>query len=361
MPKRKWNMKKKLLIAVAVLVIVALVGLAGCSLVSGNSTDNAANNSTGTNIVTYENVSQTELESALTRYREIAENLATQVEGLKETVRESIITAETNIGGYATVYVDSVINIVCTEPNKSNVSGCQGTGFIISEDGYLLTNNHVVSYETEEINYDDFRGYNWIGQKVYGTKTTHNTYSSVKASFDAASRYPSSDSYTLQVIYRDPAYDLALCKIVGNPPVGEHWTAIPFYEGTVVRGSELLVLGNARGFGYSATSGLVSATGKTFSDSPQLTFIQTDAAINGGNSGGPAINIYGGLVGVVNSKFVSVIKSSYFSSEIEDVEGMGFAIELTKVYEFIAAAQTSASVSVTYKTVSASSITANAA
>ena len=125
------------------------------------------------------------------------------------------------------------------------------------------------------------------------------------------------------------------------------FVAIPFFDGDVVRGDELLVLGNARGFGYSATSGLVSATGKTFSDTPQLTFIQTDAAIN----------IYGGLVGVVNSKFVSVIKNYYYSSEIEDVEGMGFAIELSKVKEFLNEAQSSQNITVSYKTVSAAKIT----
>ena len=349
-------MKKKLMIFIAILSVLVLIGLAGCSLIA-SSTDQIANSTNGTttttNITTYTDVTKEDLESALTKYREIAENLSSRITELEDTVRDAVVAANTHIGAYATVYVDSVLNITCS----GGSSGCQGTGFIITDNGYVLTNNHVVSYEVEEINYDDFRGYNWIGQKVYGTKTVTYTYSTITASFDAASAYPSNSSYTLEVIYRDPAYDLALCRLVGSVPVGEHWKAIPFYDGTVTRGDDLLVLGNARGFGYSATSGLVSATGKTFSDSPQLTFIQTDAAINGGNSGGPAINIYGGLVGVVNSKFVSVIKSSYFSSEIEDVEGMGFAIELTKVKEFIAAAETASSVTVSYKTISASSLT----
>ena len=347
-------MKKKILIIISVLVLVALVGLAGCGLI-GNSTDNLANSSgtTTKNVTTYTDVSKEELESALTKYREIAENLSTRVTDLEKLVQESVVTSNSNIGAYATVYVNSVLNITCNETTKSNVSGCQGTGFIISEDGYVLTNNHVVSYEVQEADPNNILGQNFWGQIVYGTKTVTYTYSSIVANFDSASDYPASSTYTLQMIYRDPAYDLALCKIVESVPVGTAWKAIPFYEGAVTRGDSLLVLGNARGFGYSATAGLVSATGKTFTDTPQLTFIQTDAAINGGNSGGPAINIYGGLIGVVNSKFVSVIKNSYFSSEIEDVEGMGFAIELDKVKEFLAAAQASASVTVTTKTVSA--------
>ena len=343
-------MKKKLLIAIAVMAVVVLVGLAGCSLVSGNSSDNAANNSNSTNnVTTYTDVSKTELEDALTRYREIAENLSTRVADLEELVRQSIVTSRSNIGGYATIYVNSVLNLACSEPNYVNVSSSGGTGFIITEDGYVLTNNHVVAYELSEIDYDNPLGRNLWGQLVYGTKTTTHTYSSVTATFDAASDYTDNTTYTLTVVYRDPAYDLALCKLVESVPVGETWNPIPFYEGAVVRGDELLLLGNARGFGLSATSGLISATGKTFSDSPQLTFLQTDAAINGGNSGGPAINIYGGLVGVVNSKFVST-----------NIENMGFAIELDKVKTFISAAQTNASVTVSYKTISAaSSITNN--
>lgn len=340
-------MKKKLLIAIALLAIITLVGLAGCSLLTGNSADTAANNSTK-NVTTYTDVSQSELESTLTRYREIAENLSTRVTELEELVRQSIVTSKSNIGGYATVYVNSVLNLTCSEPGNGNVSSSGGTGFIITEDGYVLTNNHVVAYELSEIDYDNPLGRNLWGQIVYGTKTTTHTYSSVTATFDAASDYTDSATYTLTVVYRDPAYDLALCKLTESAPVGDSWKPIPFYEGAVVRGDELLLLGNARGFGLSATSGLVSATGKTFADSPQLTFLQTDAAINGGNSGGPAINIYGGLVGVVNSKFVST-----------NIENMGFAIELDKVKTFIAAAQTNQSVTVTYKTVSATN--ANAA
>ena len=348
LPKRKWNMKKSKMLAIALVLMLIIVAMTGCTFVT--TTNGTNTNTEPETVTTYEDLSQDQLEEELTKYRAIAESLSEQVADLRATVAESIVAAKTNIGGYATVYVDSVVNITC----KTGQSGCQGTGFIISEDGYLLTNNHVVSYEATETDYDNVIGQRW-GQIVYGTKTVYYTYSSIKASFDEKSTYTSADSFSLEVIYRDPAYDLALCKFVGNPPVGEHWTAIPFYEGEVVRGNELLVLGNARGYGYSATAGLVSATGKTFSDTPSLTFIQTDAAINGGNSGGPAINIYGGLVGVVNSKFVSVIKNYYFSSEIEDVEGMGFAIELSKVKEFLAAAQASSGASVTYKTVSSDS------
>ena len=352
-------MKKKFIVVIAILLVIVAVSMSGCTLFTGSSTDNLANSSGTENVTTYTDVSKSELENALTKYREIAESMAERTAVLEDTVRQSITAAQTNIGGYATVYVNSVLNLVCKETTKSGVSGCQGTGFIITEDGFVITNNHVVSYEVQEADLDNVLGRNIFGQTLYGTKTVTYTYSSIVGNFDAASDYPDNATYNLEMIYRDPAYDLALCRITTAVPVGEKWKPIPFYEGAVNRGNQLLVLGNARGYGYSATSGIVSATGKTFTDTPQLTFIQTDAAINGGNSGGPAINIYGGLVGVVNSKFVSIIKSSYFSSEIEDVEGMGFAIELDKVKTFIAAAQTNASVTVTYQSITAPSSTTN--
>ena len=340
-------MKKKLIIITAAVLVCLMVFLAGCSLF--DSTDDLANKSTGsvssdtdTTKTSYSNVSRSELEEALTKYRQIAETLADRISDLEEAVQQAVSTTKSNIGAYAVSYVDSVMSITCSESKYTNL-GCQGTGFIISEDGYVITNNHVIYYEQSVVDYDKIVR-DWYGYG-YGTKTISGVYSSISGVFDFTSKYYQDGKvYTLQFIYRDPAYDLALCKIVDAVPegTGTSWQSIPFYEGEVVRGDELLVLGNAQGYGLSATSGLVSATGKTFTDYPKLTFIQTDAAINGGNSGGPAINIYGGLIGVVNSKFVST-----------NIENMGFAIELSKLKEFLSAAKTAdgTKVTVNYKTV----------
>jgi len=339
-------MRKRTIIGIIAILLVVAVCFAGCSFFgtsgalskssssssessSGNSSESSSGNSGSSSSSAYSSLSREELESALTEYRALAESLAGRVDSLEDAVRESIVAAKTNIGGYAVTYVDSVMNITCAE-SQYNL-GCQGTGFIISEDGYVITNNHVIYYEETVYDYDNIqRG--WWGYS-YGTKTVSGVYSTILAAFDGDAK-----SYTLQFVYRDPNYDLALCKLVEAPAVGGTWKAIPFYEGTVTRGDEILVLGNAQGFGLSATAGLVSATGKKFDNSPDLTFIQTDAAINGGNSGGPAINIYGGLIGVVNSKFVST-----------NIENMGFAIELTKLKEFLA----NSKVDVKYKTVTA--------
>ncbi len=334
-------MKKKFSIAIGIVtLLVLIISLAGCSLF-GSNTDSLANSNGGSSAstgsgTTY-SVTKAELEDALTKYRQIAETLSERVDTLEEAVRDAVGQSKANIGAYAVTYVDSVMSLSCMEAQYN--LGCQGTGFIISEDGYVITNNHVVYYE--ETVYDTSNIQRSIWGSFYGTKKVSGVYSSITAAFDASSKYYMNGTlYTLEFVYRDAAYDLALCKLVEKVPVGSAWSAIPFYEGNVTRGDELLVLGNAYGFGLSATSGLVSATGKTFTDYPKLTFIQTDAAINGGNSGGPAINIYGGLIGVVNSKFVS-----------SEIENMGFAIELSKLKTFITDAHNEKSVTVSYKTV----------
>ena len=340
-------MRKKLIISVAAVMIVIAVCLAGCGLFSTSNTDTLANKeSSGTTSITYD-MTKTELEEALTKYRQVAETLSKRVTTLEQLVNDMAAKSGQNIGSYATSLVDSVFNITCMESQYQ--IGCQGTGFIISEDGYVLTNNHVVYYETTVT--ETVRRGGWI----YQTQTpVSGEYSSITAVFDEKSVYYNDGAtYELQFLYRDPACDLALCKLVPAPAVGTSWKCIPFYEGEVSRGDDVLVIGNARGYGISATTGIVSMTDKQFSDYPEVEFIQTDAAINAGNSGGPAVNIYGALIGVVNSKFVSVIKSSssfFGSSEIEDVEGMGFAIELDDVKEFITDAMAAKSITVSYKT-----------
>ena len=361
-------MRKRIIIVIAALLVLTTLAFAGCSLFtntannlansggstssgsSSNGTTSDTTSNTTNNTTTYNNVTKSELEEALTKYREIAETLSTRVADLEEAVRQSISVSKANIGAYAVNYVDCVMSLLCTDeryisPSTQQAIGCQGTGFVITADGYVITNNHVVVYENEQYIKEQYQDRWGFIRSTYGTIS--GEYPTISAIFDNTSQYfENGKKYSLKLIYRDPAYDLALCKIEEEVPVGTSWKAIPFYGGDVVRGDELLVLGNAYGFGLSATSGLVSATGKTFTDYPKLTFIQTDAAINGGNSGGPAINIYGGLIGVVNSKFVST-----------NIENMGFAIELTKLKEFLTAAETSKEITVHYTTISASAST----
>jgi len=139
-----------------------------------------------------------------------------------------------------------------------------GTGFFISEDGYILTNNHIVE--------------NAIKIKVTSLQ---------------------GDEYTAELIGTDSKTDIALLKIKGsNFP----YASLGNSEQLKV-GEWVLAIGNPLGFAHTVTAGIVSAKGRQLSQDPELPyqdFIQTDAAINRGNSGGPLVNMKGEVVGITS-------------------------------------------------------------
>lgn len=134
-----------------------------------------------------------------------------------------------------------------------------GSGVLVSEDGFILTNNHVIS-EVENI-----KVALWDGRFTDAT-----------------------------VVGSDPATDLAVLRVDldGLP-------AAPFAEGDVRVGDVVLAIGNALGLSHTVTMGIVSATGRNDLNSVLFEdFIQTDAAINAGNSGGALVNVHGEVVGI---------------------------------------------------------------
>lgn len=157
------------------------------------------------------------------------------------------------------------------------VSGL-GTGFIISEDGQIVTNAHVIDGATEvEVTLPD-------GRRFEGT-----------------------------VLGADTATDLAVIQITGadNLPV------LQFGDSDALEvGQDVVAIGNPFGLGNSVTSGIVSALGRNINSGPFDDFIQTDAAINRGNSGGPLFDSDGNVVGV---------NTAIFSPSGGSV-GIGFAV-----------------------------------
>jgi serine protease Do len=136
----------------------------------------------------------------------------------------------------------------------------EGTGFFISADGYLLTNNHVVSGADE----------------VTVTLLDERT-------FDA------------RVVGTDPNTDIALVKVEAD-------TALPHVQlgssdATRV-GDRVVAIGNPFGLSHTVTEGIVSAKGRVIGAGPYDDFLQTDASINPGNSGGPLFNLAGEVVGI---------------------------------------------------------------
>ena len=135
----------------------------------------------------------------------------------------------------------------------------QGSGFFISPDGYAVTNNHVVEGADK-----------------------------VEVTTDAGK------TYTAKVIGTDPRTDLALIKV-------EDGSGFPFAklsDGKARIGDWVLAVGNPFGLGGTVTAGIVSASGRDIGSGPYDDFIQIDAPVNKGNSGGPAFNMQGEVVGV---------------------------------------------------------------
>jgi serine protease Do len=161
-----------------------------------------------------------------------------------------------------------------------------GSGFIISADGYIVTNNHVIS----------------------GVPTDQGkvTVSSITVTL------PDRKEYKATVVGKDAASDLAVLKIQAtNLPF------VQFADSTKTRvGDWVIAIGNPFALGGTVTAGIVSAIHRSISSGPYDRYIQTDAAINQGNSGGPMFDLNGNVVG---------INTAIFSPSGGNV-GIGFAI-----------------------------------
>ncbi|WP_295561266.1 S1C family serine protease [uncultured Holdemanella sp.] len=188
---------------------------------------------------------------------------------------------------------DSVVEITTESVSSGNsifgqyVSQGAGSGVIISEDGYIVTNNHVVNNATS--------------LKVTTTDGTE---------FDA------------KIIGTDSQTDLAIIKIDAQ----KLQAATLGDSDTLQVGDSAIAIGNPLGeLGGTVTTGIISATDRQITiDNETMTLLQTDAAINPGNSGGGLFNSDGNLIGIVNAKESST-----------GIEGLGFAIPITPAKDVI--------------------------
>ncbi len=157
-------------------------------------------------------------------------------------------------------------------PGRTREAGSLGSGFIISADGYVVTNNHLI-------------------QSASGTGTVDSV------TVILADRR----EYTARIVGRDSASDLALLKIeAGNLPF------VNFGDSTRVRvGDWVLAIGNPYGLGGTVTAGIISALHRGITGAGAYDrYIQTDASINMGNSGGPMFDLNGNVIGI-NSALIS--------------------------------------------------------
>ncbi|PXA84607.1 protease [Nostoc sp. 3335mG] len=164
-----------------------------------------------------------------------------------------------------------------------------GSGFIISADGYVVTNNHVIAGDPNS------------------PQSKGATLESVTVTL------PDRTEYKAKVVGRDQAADLAVLKIEAPKPL----PFVQFGDSTKTRvGDWVIAIGNPFALGGTVTAGIVSAIHRSIGSGPYDRYIQTDAAINSGNSGGPMFDMAGNVVG---------INSAIYSPSGGNV-GIGFAI-----------------------------------
>ena len=181
---------------------------------------------------------------------------------------------------------------------QSQTATATGSGIIISEDGYILTNNHIVSTSSSSSN-----------------SSSNNYYSVSEAEKVTVTLFNDDKTYDAKIVGTDEQTDLAVIKI--------EKTGLPKAEfadsDNIKVGEFAMAVGNPLGMQSSITCGVVSAVNRkiTDSDGKEFTLIQTDAAINAGNSGGALVNSQGQVIGINTLKLQGT-----------GIEGMGFAIPI---------------------------------
>ena len=204
-----------------------------------------------------------------------------------------LYTNMSNVDGYveaiskaspSVINISSKKNIESRLLNGKSLNELIGSGIIISNDGYIVTNLHVIE-----------------GAKI------------IKVELGDGQVYPAS------LIGFDERSDLAVIKIQPMDPLQP---IKPSNSSSVRVGDQVIAIGNAFGLGKTFTGGIISATGRDYGN-PYLELIQTDAALNPGNSGGALINHKGNLIGM-NTKIFS--KTGSYA-------GIGFALPANKLID----------------------------
>ncbi|MEM9600135.1 MAG: trypsin-like peptidase domain-containing protein, partial [Pseudomonadota bacterium] len=194
-------------------------------------------------------------------YQPLRDGAQPQVTGINPPLMQTPIAALPSIADLVERVSQSTVNIIVTTATGQTLSEGQGSGFVISPDREVVTNYHVIEGgQTIEIEFTDGR------------------------------RYPA------EIIGTDEETDIALLTFATSEPIPH----VSFHQGNDTRIVDWVVaIGNPFGIGQSTSLGVVSAIGRARVDSGSFVdYIQTDATINRGNSGGPLFNLRGDVIGV---------------------------------------------------------------
>lgn len=278
-PKKK---KRKILRSMACLICCSLIsGMvgAGCMMLLSNAAETGMANVEGIDEVTATTILEGQRSSSVLNVAYI-------------NTEEEMTTAEI----YA-VNVNSTVGITTSVTTNYfghyTTSAASGSGFILTADGYIVTNYHVIE-EASSI-----------------TVTTYD-----------------GESYDATLVGYDESNDLAVLKVDATDLV----PVILGDSNNLNVGDEVLAIGNPLGeLTFSLTTGVISALDRevTLSSSITMDLIQTDCAINSGNSGGALFNTYGEVIGITNAKYSSS------SSSDASIDNIGFAIPISDVKDIV--------------------------
>lgn len=211
----------------------------------------------------------------------LSENLISTQTNIEES-QKAINLLKASAGEDFSGIIEDVINSVMTITTNSGI----GSGFIINEEGYVVTNAHVLADETGHLA-QNINVITYKGEKI-----------------------------PTEFIGYDVDFDIALLKILGN------YNALELADSDEVKqGERVIAIGGPFGLGFSVTDGIVSAVHRAGINEIEA-YIQTDAPLNPGNSGGPLINKKGKIIGMNNFK-------------ISGAEGIGFALESNYIKDVV--------------------------
>lgn len=253
-----------------------------------------------------------------------------------QALQEALEKLNYAVGQVADKYCSASVARLYMYTDSSSSYGV-ASGFLVTDTDstgttqrYLLTNAHCARYAAKTR----------VGGMGFGSRYTYSwaSYKSIVAIFDGEATqynveivaYGAYDDSESGLTAENDQADIAILRIKGTQPSNEAHPSLQIATTDVRRGDPVALIGNPEGIGEknSITSGSVSQPDITLSSWGAGTFIMTDAAVNGGNSGGPMVNILGKVVGIVESKLAD-----------DTIDNMGFALSADTIREFVTWAQ----------------------
>lgn len=279
------NSEKRLLVIIGIIAVIILISEGGLIIfsfarISELSSENINQNDQLNNLNSYTKQLNSKIDTNNAE-------LQSKINELSKDLLDTQINLTRQVGTIQ-AKTSSDFSLIANEAKKSVVSIrtdiAQGTGFIISEDGYVVTNAHVLS------------GAKYADAITYDQKTERMKFIGYDSDLDLA------------LLKLDGTYKKLNLEYVDNVRVGE----------------KVIAIGNPLGLGFSVSEGIVSAINRVQADNNLPAYIQTDASLNPGNSGGPLINTDGNVIGINNFKLAGdnlgfALESDYIKSGINAI------------------------------------------